>query len=55
MRSLKAELNDLREILWGLKDPYKILDVTLNEAEIKNLKKVKNERRINNPNDIKNL
>jgi hypothetical protein len=55
MQSIKSELNELKEILWGMKDPYKILDVTLNEAEIENLKKVKNERRINNPNNIKNL
>lgn len=55
MRSIKTELNELKEILWGIKDPYKILDVTLNSKEKENLKKVKNERRINNPNDIKNL
>ena len=55
MRSIKLKLNELKEILWEMEDPYKILDVTLNEAEIKNLKKVKNERRINSFDNIKNL
>ncbi len=55
MQNIRTELNELKEILWGMEDPYKILDVTLNSKEKENLKKVKNEKRINSFNNIKNL
>jgi hypothetical protein len=55
MQSIKTELSNLKEILWGLKDLYKTLDVTLNSKEKENLKKVKNERQINSFNNTKKI